>query len=28
MGGVCSERAISLMSGEEVVKNLNKDRYN
>lgn len=27
MGGVSSERAISLLSGEEVVKNLNKDKY-
>jgi len=27
MGGVSSERAISLMSGEEVLKNLNKTKY-
>jgi len=27
MGGVSSERKISLLSGEEMVKNLNKDKY-
>jgi len=27
MGGVSSERDISLMSGDEVVKNLNKTKY-
>ena len=27
MGGVSSERAISLKSGEQVLKNLNKDKY-
>ena len=27
MGGVSSEREISLKSGEQVLKNLNKDKY-
>ena len=27
MGGVSSEREISLKSGEQVIKHLNKDKY-
>ena len=27
MGGISSEREISLKSGEQVIKNLNKDKY-
>jgi len=27
MGGISFEREISLLSGEEIIKNLNRDKY-